>query len=41
MTQKAAEKEKDPHFWKAFYFSFQFLIMYIPFMCVQNIISTV
>ena len=31
---------KHPHFWKAAYYSFLFTVFYTPFMCVENITST-
>ena len=35
------KKELHPHFGKAAYFSLMFLCLYAPFMCVQNLVSTI
>ena len=33
--------DKGPHFQKAFYFSFLFLVLYIPFFVVQNLLTDI
>jgi hypothetical protein len=33
--------DRGPHFWKCVYVSCLFALLYTPFMCVQNIMTTI